>query len=1021
MSAVHQEKSFEDAIEASLLASGWLPGTPANYRPELGLDTAELFTFIGDTQPKEWEKLLAYHGNDPDDAQRAFAQYLGKQIDERGVLDVLRRGVKDRGVLIRLAYFKPAHTITDDALAFYRKNRLTVTRQLRYSQANTNALDLTLFVNGIPLATAELKNPLTGQTVEHAKKQYRDDRDPKELLFARRTLVHFAVDPDLVFVTTKLDRDKTRFLPFNMGSEGPGVSGGAGNPSAKPGGYRTSYLWERIWHPDTWLDLVRRFLHTEKGSDLIFPRFHQWHAVLSLTDHAARHGSGHNYLVMHSAGSGKSNTIAWLAHRLSSLHTPADPAALDAKAIAKGLGPNQPVFDKVIIITDRVVLDRQLQDTVFQFDHVPGVVQRIDKDSAQLATALQSETAKVVITTMQKFPFILDKVNGLKGKRFAIVVDEAHSSQSGESAAALKKVLVKLGTDDIDADADLLTASALARGKHNTLSYFAFTATPKPKTLELFGTPHPVTGNPHPFHTYSMRQAIEEGFILDVLRNYVTYQAYWKLANANPHDPEVDPKKAGAQLARFVSLHPTMNSQRAEIIVEHFRRHTAPRLGGRAKAMVVTASRENAVRLHEAIKTYVEQQHYTDCEALVAFSGDLKIDGVELTEARINGFGEGELPARFAYTTADDKHAGTPAAKQDKQYRILVVAEKYQTGFDQPLLTTMYVDKALKGVAAVQTLSRLNRTHPLKTQGDIFVLDFRNDAEEIAEQFKPFYETAATTPTDPNLLYTAQNEVMGYAILVDAEMQKYAEALLAAEQKAKTDTAIQRAHAALYHHTDAARDRYVVLAADDRERADAFRAALRDYVRMYAFLSQVVPYHDVELERLYLFGRALLNRLPRQRDASVDIGEVELTHLRISKTGEHDVSLTPEGEQVLPGFTGGGTGSQHEPEKVPLSQLIEEFNNHFGVGLGDADKIWVEQQIAAAAEDGTLQAAALVNDESNFGVVFDKRFEDIVISRHDDNGKLMQRYLDDKTLQSQLKQFARRQAYQMIRRQKGLA
>ncbi|MFC5941883.1 type I restriction endonuclease [Micromonospora harpali] len=1008
------EQRFEEAIEGELLASGWRRGAD-NYSQQYGLDSAEMFAFIGATQPHQWAKLLAYHGNDPNVAQRQFAQYLARQIDERGPLDVLRRGVKDKGILIRLAYFKPAHAITDDALTLYRANRLTVTRQLAYSTSNNNTLDLVLFVNGIPLATAELKNPLTGQTVEDAKEQYRTSRDAKELLFARRTLVHFAVDPDLVFVTTKLAGERTRFLPFNTGSNGPGVSGGAGNPPVGASGYRSSYLWEQVWHPDTWLDLVRRFLHTDRESKaLIFPRYHQWHAVTRLAEHAARHGSGHNYLVMHSAGSGKSNTIAWLAHRLSSLHTA--PVVDDER-----LRPNEPVFDKVIIITDRVVLDRQLQDTVFQFEHVPGVVQRIDKDSAQLAAALQGETAKVVITTMQKFPYILSQVQGLKGKRFAVIVDEAHSSQSGDSAAALKKVLLKLGSDDVDASGDLLTASALARGRHETLSYFAFTATPKQKTLELFGTPHPVTGEAQPFHTYSMRQAIEEGFILDVLRNYLTYKSYWKLANANPDDPEVDPKKAGAQLARFASLHPTMQAQKAEIIVEHFRKHTAPGLGGRAKAMVVTGSREAAVRLHTAIRKYVDLHGYVGCDSLVAFSGELEVDGVAHTEARINGFGEGELPERFAYTAADDRHAGTPRAKQAVEYRILVVAEKYQTGFDQPLLTTMYVDKLLKGVAAVQTLSRLNRTHPLKAQGDVFVLDFVNEAGDIAAHFRPYFETAATTPTDPNLLYTAQHAVTGYALLVDSEMQAYAEALLAAEAKATTDTGLQRAHAALYRFTEPAVDRFKALAADDPEAADGFRSALRDYTRMYAFLSQVVPYHDEDLERLYLYGRALLNRLPRRQDPSVDIGEVTLTHLRVSKTGAHDASLTPEGEQMLPGFAGGAAGPQHDPEKVALSELIDLFNDKFGIGLGEADKVWVEQQIVALAEDGTLEAAAMVNDESNFGVVCDRRIEDVILSRHDDNGKLMQRYLDDATLRAQLNQFARKQAYQMIRRRKGIA
>jgi type I restriction enzyme R subunit len=1009
---VHGEGAFEAAIEQVLVDAGWLRGVPDHYDRQLGLDTSELFAFIGATQNNAWLKLVAYHGNDAAATQRHFKEYLAKQIDDRGPLDVLRRGVKDKGILFRLAYFKPAHSITDDALKLYRANRITVTRQLHFSERDEKSLDLALFVNGIPLATAELKNPLTGQTVEDAKTQYREKRDPKELLFARRTLVHFAVDPDLVFVTTRLAGEKTRFLPFNTGSEGPGVSGGAGNPAA--GGYRTAYLWEQIWHPDTWMDLMRRFLHTDKESRaLIFPRYHQWHAVTALTDHAAAHGSGDNYLVMHSAGSGKSNTIAWLAHRLSSLHT--------SRAIPdKGIKANEPVFDKVIIITDRVVLDRQLQDTVFQFEHVPGVVQRIDKDSNQLAAALSGETAKVVISTMQKFGFILDKVEGLRGKRFAVIVDEAHSSQSGDNAASMKKVLLRKGGDDIDDDGDLLTASALARGRHETLSYFAFTATPKPKTLELFGTLG-ADGNMHPFHTYSMRQAIEEGFILDVLRQYMDYDVYWKLANANPEDPEVDPKKASSQLARFAVLHPTMMAQKAEIIVEHFRKHTAPLLGGRAKAMVVTGGREAAVKLYTAIKKYIETNGYVGSTPLVAFSGELKIgDEAEVTEARLNGFGESELPERFAYTAADDKHAGTPKAKQPVEFKILVVAEKYQTGFDQPLLTTMYVDKPLKGVAAVQTLSRLNRTHPLKAQGDVFVLDFVNKADDIADQFKPYFETAATVPTDPNLLYRAEGAVMSYPLLVESEMQAYAEALLEAEGKAKNDAALAKAHQALYRFTDPARDRYIALAADDPEAADGFRAALRDYVRMYAFLSQVVPYQDKDLERLYLYGRALLNRLPRRQDPSVDIGEVQLTHLRLTAGTAQDKALEAEGEQMLPGFTGGGAGPQNDPDKVALSELIDELNDRFGMGLGEGDKVWFEQQVVALADDGAVEAAALVNDESNFGVVCEKRIEDVILSRHDDNGKLMQRYLDDPTLRSHMNEFARSQAYRLIRRRHGI-
>ncbi|HEV8651357.1 MAG TPA: type I restriction endonuclease [Actinomycetes bacterium] len=591
-------------------------------------------------------------------AQAEFARLVAKEIDDRGALDVLRHGVKDRGVTIKLAYFRPSHTLAQGALDNYKANRLTVMRQLHYSIRDPHkSLDLVLFLNGVPVATAELKNPLTGQTVEHAKAQYRQDRDPKELLFARRALVHFAVDPDLVFITTRLAGAKTRFLPFSTGSDGPGRSGGAGNPPAAPGYYRTSYLWEQVWQPDSWLDLIHRFLHVEDenakrgrapvsrrgdahAKPLIFPRFHQWHAVRELTTHAASHGAGTNYLVMHSAGSGKSNTIAWLAHRLSSLHTPEGLVATDAAAREGRLGPNQPVFDKVIVITDRRVLDRQLQDTIYQFEHVSGVVQRIDESSEQLAQALSGQTARIVITTLQKFPFVLDKVSGLGDKRYAVIIDEAHSSQSGESAAALKRVLGRLGSDDVDDDGDPLTAAALARGRHPNLSYFAFTATPKAKTLELFGTPHPVTGVMEPFHTYSMRQAIEEGFILDVLRNYLTYQTYWRLRNAaaDEADRQVDPRKAKAKLVRAAELHPTSQEQRAQIIVDHFRTHAMGRLGGRARAMVVTRSREHAVKLYQAIRSYIAKRELTGCATLVAFSGTITLDGIDYTEPKLNGF-----------------------------------------------------------------------------------------------------------------------------------------------------------------------------------------------------------------------------------------------------------------------------------------------------------------------------------------------------------------------------------------------
>jgi type I restriction enzyme R subunit len=1025
VAGTHTELRFEEAIEAHLIANGWISGFASNYRAELGLDTAELYTFIGATQPKEWERLLGLHGG-ADVAQRKFAERLAAEINQRGTVDVLRRGVVDLGVRISLAYFRPAHEITPDLLTLYDANRCTVTRQVHFSEPDTDkSMDLMLSVNGLPVATAELKNPLTGQGVHHAIKQYREDRKPTELLFAKRAVVHFAVDPDEVYLTTRLEGRGTRFLPFNQGSGGPGQSGGAGNPS-HPSGYASAYLWEQVWQRDAWLDLLARYVHVEvesKGKKTankptVFPRFHQWHAVRALTGHAATQGAGTNYLVQHSAGSGKSNTIAWLAHRLSSLHTPAVTTLLK-----EGLTPNSKVFDKIIVITDRVVLDRQLQDTIFQFDHTVGVVKKIDESSAQLAEALSGETAKVIITTLQKFPFILDQAaQALAGRTFAVIVDEAHSSQTGESAKALKSVLgqaarevlaVGQGGNGVEAafnaaekleskiDAgdepqDVLAASVAARGKQPNLSFFAFTATPKSKTLELFGTRSDLDGLHRAFHLYSMRQAIEEGFILDVLSNYITYSTYFKLANTSNDDPEVDQRKATAALARFVSLHPTNLAQKAEVIVEHFRRVTAKKINGQGKAMVVTRSRLHAVRYFEAITGYIKEKGYTDCRALVAFSGtvldpDLG-EEVTYTESFLNGFPESETAKRFA---TDD-------------YQVLIVAEKFQTGFDQPLLHTMYVDKKLEGVKAVQTLSRLNRTHAGKT--DTFVLDFSNTADDIQEAFKPFYDATITEPTDPNLLYNASARIDGYQVIADADVTALVTAYLALDPDGKT-----AAHAALYKHTEPARDRYQALDPGDREE---FRAALRDYVRMYAFLAQVLPFTDTQLESLYLYGRFLLPRLPREHDGAVDLGDdVVLAALRTETTGTFDVSLgAGDGEQILPtAFSGDGSGGMNAAKQAALSTIIEVLNDKFGTNLTQADQVWVQQQLAVTVEDPEIRASAMANSEQNFGYTFDKRFEGLVIDRHDANGEMLRRFLDQPEFATLFTHWARAETYRQIR------
>jgi len=833
MAAIHTETAFEEAITAHLTAHGYGQGAKQGFDLDLALDSAQTLAFIKDSQPEQWARLSVTHGLA---VERLFLARLVKELDARGTLDVLRHGITDYGVPFKLAYFKPAHGMAPELAALYGKNRLTVTRQLRYSPKHANELDLALFVNGLPVATVELKNQFSGQTVQHAMVQYRRDRDPKDTLlsFKRRALVHFAADPDEVYMTTRLAGADTVFLPFNRGS-----GTGAGNPD-NPNGYRTAYLWEEVWERGSWLDIVGRFIHLEvterieegkriRSERIVFPRYHQLDAVRKIEVHARAYGAGHSYLIQHSAGSGKSNSIGWLAHRLANLHDAND----------------QTVFSSVIVITDRRVLDRQLQDTIYQFEHAQGVVERIRENSAQLAAAL--ETGKrIIITTLQKFPFVLEKTTEIGGRRFAVIVDEAHSSQTGEAAKQLKEVLTGYITrpgeaareagEQADPEAedgeDEINRSIAARGKQKHLSYVAFTATPKFKTLEIFGAPGP-DGKPRPFHLYSMRQAIEEGFILDVLRNYVTYKTYFKLERAGDRDPEVDPGKAGRAISRFVSLHPHNVAQKTEIIIEHFRQHTRQKIGGRAKAMVVTRSRLHAVRYKLAFDRYVKEQGYADIRALVAFSGTVIDEPLEFTEAEMNGFGESQLPDKFK---TDD-------------YQVLIVAEKYQTGYDEPLLHTMYVDKRLDGVKAVQTLSRLNRICPGKE--DTFVLDFVNDAEGIQAAFKPYYEaTEIAEPTDPNLLYDLKSRLDGSQIYWETDVRAFCKAFFLPPARKGAG-----GPAPLHRAVDPAVTRYKDLGVLDQEE---FKKRLESFIRLYAFLSQVISFQDLDLERLYAFGRFLL-------------------------------------------------------------------------------------------------------------------------------------------------------------------
>ena len=779
-----------------------------------------LLAFLEQSQPEEWAKLQGIYGSD---VETKILKTICQNLDQRGMLDVLRGGITDRGVKLRLAYFKPASGMNEETLRLYAANVLTVTRQVHQSPKNAGqSVDLVLALNGLPVATAELKTPAKGQTYKHAMAQYRG-RDQSDPLFGFKTraLVHFAVDTDLVYMTTHLRGKATHFLPFNKGHDG-----GAGNPPSYS--YKTSYLWEEVWERHSWLDILARFLHIEVSEDkgngkarkketMIFPRFHQLDAVRKVIGDVLVTGTGKNYLVQHSAGSGKSNTIAWLAHRLSNLHNDADKA----------------IFSSVIVVTDRRVLDKQLQDTIYQFDHKTGVVEGIPSDagakSPKLAQALNAGT-RIIITTVQTFPFVVDLVSDLKNRTFAVIADEAHSSQSGETAAEMKRVLATkaMGEDDETGDEEWDLEDAVldvigSRGPQPNLSFFAFTATPKKRTLEMFGQKQGNDPKPKAFHVYSMRQAIDEGFILDVLKHYTTYKTYFRLSKAIEDDPKIDKDKAKRAIARFINLHPHHLGQKTEVMIEHFRSFTRKRVGGKAKAMVVTGSREHAIRYKLAFDKYLAEKGYDDTKALVAFSGSKEVDGQPYTEKDMNGFGERQVPEKFA----------------SDEYQILLVAEKYQTGFDQPLLHTMYVDKRLKGLQAVQTLSRLNRMCPGKE--DTFVLDFVNEPEDIQEAFQPYFATTEIDePTDPNQLYILKSKLDQFQFYWAQEVDDFARTFF--KPKAQQKPADQ---GQLHKCVDPAIQRF----ADDPEdaRREDFRHLLDSFIRLYSFLSQMIDFSDVDL------------------------------------------------------------------------------------------------------------------------------------------------------------------------------
>ncbi|TZE82096.1 type I restriction endonuclease subunit R [Calorimonas adulescens] len=982
------EKGFEEYIEEHLLRNGYVKGSPDDYNKEYAIDTKILFEFLEDTQPKKMDKLRQIH---KDQYKFKILKRLNTELNNRGMIDVLRHGIKDYGVYLDLAYFQPASKLNDEMVKLYEKNRISVTRQVHYSTKNENSIDMLICVNGLPVVVLELKNAFTGQTYEDAIMQYKKDRSPNELLFQfkKRAIVFFAVDTQEAYMTTRLSGGNTSFLPFNKGCDG-----GKGNPD-NPDGLKTAYLWEEILQKDSLMDILKRFvfIQTEEKKDIdgnayisetvIFPRYHQLDAVRKLEADAREKGVGTNYLVQHSAGSGKTNSISWLAHRLANLHDDND----------------NPVFDSVIVITDRRVLDRQLQDSIYQLEHKHGVVQKIDKDSNQLADALKSGT-RIIISTLQKFPFIIEKIGELEKRKYAVIIDEAHSSSAGENMASLREVLsansleeaAKLDEElegkEYDPEEEILK-TIKKRGKQPNISFFAFTATPKAKTLEMFGTIGS-DGLPHPFHLYSMRQAIEEGFILDVLQNYVTYETYFKLAKKIEDDPTFDRAKATKALTRYVSLHPHNIAQKTEIMVEHFRSVTRHKIGGRAKAMVVTSSRLHAVRYKHAFDEYIKKKGYRDMKTLVAFSGTVKDGGVDYKESDMNGFKESELPERFA----------------TDEYQVLLVAEKYQTGFDQPLLHTMYVDKKLSGVKAVQTLSRLNRTCAGKD--DTFILDFVNKAEDIQEAFKPYYQaTIVEEVTEPNLLYDIETQLHAYGVYLKEELDKFAYIYFKPkDKKASKDRAM------LNHFIDAAVERFKKL---DEQRKQDFSSQAMKYIRLYSFILQITPFEDVELHKLYVYLTYLLKKLPKEKGSTVHLAdEIALEYYTTKKTFEGSISLTPDDENVpvIP-VKFAGTGVKEEQEEY-LSSIIERLNKRFGTDFTKADQLSVEQIKEDFAADEDLVQKAKINTIDDFRLAFEKVFINKVIDRMDQNQAFFTRVLDDEQFKNALMEYMLFETYEKL-------
>ena len=977
----YDEEDFEDHIEAHLNQSGYRSPKPIFYNKSLCLMLNETSRFIQDTQPEEYQKLEHQY---KENTSVKFCDRVSKEIGRRGLLDVLRKGVKDRGCHFNLTYFRPSSGMNPHHQSLYTQNRFSLIRQLKYSEKNEKSLDMVLFLNGLPLVTMELKNSLTGQTVTDAEKQYRTDRDPREPLFQfKRCLVHFAVGNEKVSMTTHLRGSGTHFFPFNKGIENP----------VNPDGHKTAYLWEDILQPDNLMELINNFIHEQettekvydstigavrdvKGTALVFPRYHQLKVIRKLQAAIVEEGVGHNYLIQHTTGSGKSNSIAWLAHLLTHLY--------------RSRTDTNRIFDSVIVVTDRLILDKQLQDTIKQVEQVDGVVHPVEGTSAQLRGFLEN-SKDIIISTIQKFSVIAKEIGRLKSKTFAVIVDEAHSSQSGESARNLRLSLsqeIESGVteDDPDEVSDIdarIIEEMEGRRMQDHISYFAFTGTPKNKTLELFGRQDEY-GKFVPFHVYSMRQSISEGFTLDVLQNYTTFKRYFQLVKSVPEDREYEKARTLRALTNYVDLQPHSIETKTRIILEHFTARTAKTIEGQGRAMLVTPSRLHCVRYKQEFDRQMREMNLP-YGCLVAFSGTVHDtdNGQDYTEDGMNG-----LPPRVSIADSF----------KSPEYRILIVSNKFQTGFDEPLLQTMYVDKRLDGLQCVQSLSRLNRVATGKT--DTLVLDFVNEPDQVKESFQDYYQTTILAEeTDPNRLYDLQSQLDSFDLYDEDNIERFCRIFYSANEPEEFLQSI----------LDIVVEKWWELEINEREE---FRSTLQDYIRLYGYISQLITFTDVALEKLYIFGRSLNKKLPKRDypDVRDVLASVDLDSFRVQRT--HDsLQLSLEAENSEVEGIGGDVATIRDPEQDLLSNIIEVLNETYQTDFTTEDKVDIETIYRKVHEHEELrQVIEGDNTETNKKYKFDQVFDEILLGFV--NSRLD---LYTKLSQEELNAYLKRQLYQAYR------